>query len=62
MVIGVNTEGRWETIEGQICLRSVGSQVFLEIEGDGWYACVTLNKDAAQGIGDWFTVRRLVDP
>lgn len=56
------SEARWETIEGQIALRDIGGQVHLECEGDGWYCCITLTPEATQGITDWFTVRKLVEP
>lgn len=45
-------------LEGDIRLREVGDNVFLELEGDCWYSCVTLSREAITGLHEWLACYR----
>lgn len=46
-------------MEGMVKLKIVASQVYLELEGECWYACHTLNDAAVDGLYEWLTCYRL---
>lgn len=48
----------WPVLEGEIKLSDVGSQAFIEVEGDNWYASVTLTNEAITGLHEWLTCYR----
>ena len=46
------------TLEGEVKIQDVANQVFLEVEGDSWYASVTLTDKAVTGLHEWLSCYR----
>lgn len=45
-------------LEGDVKISDVGGHVFLEVEGDCWYASVTLTQESLAGLQEWLSCYR----
>lgn len=48
----------YPVLEGDIKIQDLQGNVFLEVEGDCWYASVTLSQEAVTGLQEWLSLYR----